>query len=100
MSSIKSLSLYFSLDENQLIYAPALEPSEVIHDEQALANECFTKVEHPMHGTIRLISNPVKLSRTPAEVREPAPRWGSIRKRFFWITDIPGKILPGSRMTG
>ena len=52
------------------------EGIKVIHDEQALTNEYFTQVEHPAHGPIRLVANPVKLSKAPAEVKSPAPEMG------------------------
>ena len=48
--------------------------SEVLADPQVAAQEMVIDVEHPGHGTVRMVGFPVKLSATPARVRRPAPR--------------------------
>ena len=64
------------LDAFGLIFAPAQEPSDVAKDEQAWANGCFEVIDHPKHGKVNYIANPVKLSKTPASIRMPAPEFG------------------------
>lgn len=64
------------LDEYGLIYAPVQEPSDVAKDQQAWANDYFTTVEHPTHGEIKLVANPIKLSRMPSSIRTTAPELG------------------------
>ena len=49
---------------------------EVIADPQAEANGFFTSYDHPTHGRMRLVANPVNLGRVPATVRMPAPELG------------------------
>ena len=49
---------------------------EVINDPQARANDFFTPYDHPTHGRIEQIANPVNLSETPATIRMPAPEFG------------------------
>ena len=48
---------------------------EVINDPQARANDFFVPIDHPTYGRIEVISNPVKLSETPATIRMPAPEF-------------------------
>ncbi len=64
------------LKETKLIWAPVLTPLEATRDEQALANDMFVECRHPDCGPIRLLNNPIKLSRTPAEFRMKAPALG------------------------
>jgi len=49
---------------------------EVIADPQAKANELVVPFEHPAHGNIQMVSTPIKLSKTPATIRNPAPEFG------------------------
>ena len=50
--------------------------SDVINDPQARANDYFVKYEHPVHGPIEILANPMNLSDTPASYRLPAPDFG------------------------
>ncbi len=51
--------------------------TEVFTDPQIEAQEMAIDVEHPGHGTVRMVGFPVKLSDTPARVRLPAPDLGA-----------------------
>ncbi|MFC1939528.1 CaiB/BaiF CoA transferase family protein [Chloroflexota bacterium] len=64
------------LTEAQLPWAAVQTLPEVISDPQARANGYFVACDHPVHGSIELVANPVKLSKTPASVRLPAPQFG------------------------
>lgn len=64
------------LSQNKLIWAPLQTPLEVTRDEQALANDYFVDWDHPTYDRIRLLNNPIKLSRSPAENRCKAPDLG------------------------
>lgn len=57
-------------------FAPVQNLLEVINDPQARANDFFVSFDHPTYGRIEVIANPVKLSKTPATVRMPAPELG------------------------
>jgi crotonobetainyl-CoA:carnitine CoA-transferase CaiB-like acyl-CoA transferase len=66
---------------------------EVIADPQAGANDLFAAFDHPVHGNISMVSTPIKLSKTPATIREPAPEFGEhteeiLLKRGFTWDDI------------
>jgi crotonobetainyl-CoA:carnitine CoA-transferase CaiB-like acyl-CoA transferase len=64
------------LTANKLVWSSVNTPLEVTRDEQALANDFFVATHHPDYGPIRLLNNPIKLSRTPAEQKRKAPSLG------------------------
>jgi (R)-2-hydroxy-4-methylpentanoate CoA-transferase len=57
-------------------WAPIQTLPEVVNDPQAKANDFFMPLEHPKHGTIKIMANPAKLSRTKEKIKTPAPRFG------------------------
>ncbi len=59
-----------------LPFSPVQNFLEVINDPQARANDFFVPFEHPAHGRIEVIANPINLSETPATLRMPAPEFG------------------------
>ena len=56
-------------------FSPYQDFLEVLKDPQARANDMFVPFDHPTHGTMEVIANPVKLSDTPATIRLPAPEF-------------------------
>jgi len=64
------------LDEHELIYAPVQDATDVAKDEQAWANDFFATVEHPTLGKIKLVANPIKLSKMPSSIKTTAPQSG------------------------
>ena len=49
---------------------------EVFADPQVQARGMTTAVDHPLADGLRLVSSPIKLSRTPVQVRHPPPLLG------------------------
>ena len=64
------------LTKNKLIWSPICTPLEVTRDEQAVANEFFVEMEHPEYGRMKVLNNPIKLSKTPAGIKSRAPELG------------------------
>ena len=64
------------LSANRLVWSPVKTPLEVTQDEQALANDFFVEWDHPRYGKIKVLDNPVKLSKTPAGIKMRAPDLG------------------------
>jgi crotonobetainyl-CoA:carnitine CoA-transferase CaiB-like acyl-CoA transferase len=58
------------------MWDPASTVGELTSDPQALANDCFVPFEHPTKGPIKIIANPIKLSKAPATIRRHAPECG------------------------
>jgi crotonobetainyl-CoA:carnitine CoA-transferase CaiB-like acyl-CoA transferase len=50
--------------------------AEVIEHPQVRARHALIELEHPRVGRVRAVGSPVRLSRTPARVRTPAPIHG------------------------
>jgi len=64
------------LGKHKLVWSPVCTPLEVTHDEQAIANDFFGEMEIAGHGKIKVLNNPIKLSKTPAGIRCRAPELG------------------------
>ena len=48
-----------------LPWGPVQNPPEIIADAQARANEMFLPLDHPVHGQMEVVNNPIRLSTTP-----------------------------------
>ncbi len=57
-------------------FSPAQNLLEIIDDPQARINNFFVTYDHPAYGTMRGVANPIKMSKTPATIRMPAPEFG------------------------
>jgi crotonobetainyl-CoA:carnitine CoA-transferase CaiB-like acyl-CoA transferase len=64
------------LGANRLVWSPVKTPLEASQDEQATANDFFVEWKHPRYGEIKVLNNPIKLSKTPAEIKRRAPDLG------------------------
>ncbi|HXY74056.1 MAG TPA: CoA transferase [Dehalococcoidales bacterium] len=65
-----------SLTSARIPWAPIQTVAEVIKDPQAIANEFFIEVQHPVHGKIKMVNAPVKFSKTPTRVYSAMPDIG------------------------
>ena len=63
------------LDSYGLIYALAQDAADIAKDEQAWVNDFFTTAEHPTLGSVKLVANPIKLSKMPSSIRTTAPQF-------------------------
>ena len=50
--------------------------AEALADPQLAARDMIVELAHPKLGTVRLLGNPIKLSRSPAEIYRPPPTLG------------------------
>jgi crotonobetainyl-CoA:carnitine CoA-transferase CaiB-like acyl-CoA transferase len=64
------------LDGEGCIWAPAQTLGETIEHPQTLARQAVTEIEHPTHGTIKLVDTPVKFRGANVGARGPAPELG------------------------
>lgn len=64
------------LNKTDCIWAAANDYSEVAEDPQIIANDYVVDFDHPAHGPVKLVGIPVKLSKTPGEIKKPAPEFG------------------------
>ncbi|MEW6034851.1 MAG: CoA transferase, partial [Chloroflexota bacterium] len=56
--------------------APVQDYGELAQDPQMIANEYIIDYVHPTAGPVKLVANPVRLSKTPWQMRMPAPEFG------------------------
>jgi crotonobetainyl-CoA:carnitine CoA-transferase CaiB-like acyl-CoA transferase len=64
------------LSKEGCICTPIQSPLEVSSDEQAIANDYFIYVDHPVWGRIKMVGFPWDFSGTPASWRREAPEFG------------------------
>jgi formyl-CoA transferase len=64
------------LSRTKIVWSPVTTPLEVTRDCQAEANEFFVDWDHPEHGPIKVLDNPIRLSETKAEITMPGPKIG------------------------
>lgn len=57
-------------------FAVVRDHAQVVADPQVWANGYLVEVEHPEHGTVRAVGNPIRFSRTPAVVSAVLPELG------------------------
>ncbi len=62
--------------ENDCICGVVQSPVEVVADPQALANDFFVEIDHPVAGRLKVVSTPVKFRQNPASPKGPAPEVG------------------------
>lgn len=59
-----------------LTLVPVNDPGDLVASEQFIHRGFFVRVEHPVQGQTLYPTVPYKLSRTPAQIRRPAPLLG------------------------
>lgn len=63
-------------EEYGLVLGKMYSPLEVVDDLQAWENDFFSEGDHPVGGRVKLLTSPMKFSKTPALVRSCAPELG------------------------
>ena len=62
---------------NNLIVSGNQTIAEILEDEQAVTNNFYSDIEHPIAGKARLLNSPVQFSNTPAKITSAAPQLGA-----------------------
>ena len=65
-----------SLDEQRCIWAPVQTLDQVVDDPQIHANSYTTTLTHAEEGDFKILTPPMKYSRTPGKPSSPAPELG------------------------
>jgi crotonobetainyl-CoA:carnitine CoA-transferase CaiB-like acyl-CoA transferase len=63
-------------DRGDLIFTLVNSVDDLPEDPQVRANDYVIDFEHPQYGKTQVLGVPVRLSRTPGQVRMPAPEFG------------------------
>ncbi|HEV8713184.1 MAG TPA: CoA transferase [Candidatus Binatia bacterium] len=64
------------LAEHDVLAAPVYTYKDLFDDPQVAVNDMVVHQDHPVAGPVRVIGIPVKLARTPGQIRTPAPLLG------------------------
>lgn len=64
------------LEQNGIACAPVINIKEAFDNPQLKARDMIIEVDDPGAGKIKLVGNPIKLSKTPAVTKEPSPLLG------------------------
>ncbi|HLW61143.1 MAG TPA: CoA transferase [bacterium] len=64
------------LNERGIACGPIYNLAEVFRDPQILDQQMLVEMPHPIHGKVKLLGMPVKLSETPGAFRLPPPLLG------------------------
>ena len=74
---------------------------EVFAEPQLAAREMLVTMPHPTAGNVRLVGNPIKLSRTPVSYRTPPPMLGEQTEMVLQnICKLTDEQINGLRETG
>jgi crotonobetainyl-CoA:carnitine CoA-transferase CaiB-like acyl-CoA transferase len=71
---------------NDLIVSGNQTIAEILKDEQAIVNNFYTDIEHPVAGKARLLNSPIQFSDTPAEITGAAPQIGANTEEVLLAT--------------
>ena len=77
--------------------APVLNLEEVINDPHTLAREMIIEVDHPVVGKVKMPGFPIKFSKTPVIIKNPAPLLGEHTEKV--LTSLLSYKKRGSRKT-
>ena len=61
---------------NDLIVSANQTIPDILQDEQAIENNFFTDIQHPIVGQARLLNSPVQFNEMPARIKHAAPQIG------------------------
>lgn len=61
--------------EAKVPYAPVQNMVEVANDPQALANGFYETYEHPVHGSVQVVANPINIGKGEKYTRMPGPEF-------------------------
>jgi formyl-CoA transferase len=65
------------LDKAQIPNAPVSKPADLFDDPHLVWRELFKKYPHPSEGEVMMVEPPMRMSRTPPEIRRMAPLMGA-----------------------
>ncbi|MBS4189723.1 CoA transferase [Bacillus sp. FJAT-49705] len=64
------------INEGGVPSSPILTIDEICEDEHTRVREMLIEMEHPVAGKMKILGNPVKLSKTPVVIKNPSPLLG------------------------
>ena len=65
-----------NMEKQDLLCAPVKSLEEALKDEQTTVNQMIATINHPIHGSIQVISSPITMSDSPFTIRHTPPELG------------------------
>ena len=65
-----------NMEKQDLLCAPVKSLEEALKDEQTTVNQMIATINHPIHGSIQVISSPITMSDSPFTIRHTPPGLG------------------------
>ena len=65
-----------NMEKQDLLCAPVKSLEEALKDEQTTVNQMIATMNHPIHGSIQVISSPITMSDSPFTIRHTPPSLG------------------------
>ena len=75
--------LYHAAQEKRIPFAPVSTLGDLVNSEHLQARGFFVEIGHPEVGTMKYAGAPYQLSKTPWEIRSPAPTLGQHNDAVF-----------------
>jgi len=72
-----------ALEEVDIPCGPVNDYEEVVNDPQVVANDYIVDFDHPVAGPIKVPGIPVRLSKTPGQIRMGAPELGGNKEEIL-----------------
>lgn len=81
-------------------FAPVQTHAEVVRDPQARANGFFIAYDHPDHGRVEGVANPINLTGCPETVRMPAPEFSQHTEEVLLESGFTWEQIAGLKEKG
>ena len=71
------------MQENRLPVAPVLTPGEAVECDHFNERGMWVEIDHPMTGAVKYPGAPAKMTKTPWQIRMPAPMLGQHNEEIY-----------------
>ncbi|HYD05846.1 MAG TPA: CoA transferase, partial [Reyranella sp.] len=88
------------LDKAQIPNAPVAKPADLLEDPHLVWRKLFKKYPHPSEGEILMVEPPMRMSRTPPEIRLMAPRMGADSRAVLSEVGVPDTEIAALKQAG
>ena len=75
-SKMSTTEAITNMEKQDLLCAPVKSLEEALKDEQTTVNQMIATMNHPIHGSIQVISSPITMSDSPFTIRHTPPELG------------------------
>jgi len=88
------------LDKAQIPNAPVSRPADLFDDPHLVWRQLFKKYPHPSEGEVLMVEPPMRMSRTPPEIRRMAPLMGADSRAVLAEAGVPPAEIEALKEAG